>query len=35
MRDLRRPAALEREARKLGMVKGGERSYVIRGLPKD
>jgi cell division protein FtsB len=35
VRDLRRPAALEREARKLGMVKGGERSYVIRGLPKD
>ncbi|HLM27268.1 MAG TPA: septum formation initiator family protein [Thermoleophilaceae bacterium] len=35
VRDLRRPAALEREARKLGMVKGGERSYVIRGLPRD
>ncbi len=35
VRDLRRPAALEREARKLGMIKGGERSYVIRGLPKD
>ena len=35
VRDLRRPAALEREARKLGMVEGGERSYVIRGLPKD
>ena len=33
--DLRRPAALEREARKLGMVKSGERSYVIQGLPKD
>ncbi|MDQ3719967.1 MAG: septum formation initiator family protein [Actinomycetota bacterium] len=35
VRDLRRPAALEREARKLGMVKGGERSYVIEGLPRD
>jgi cell division protein FtsB len=35
VRDLRRPAALEREARKLGMIKGGERSYVIRGLPRD
>jgi len=35
VRDLRRPAALEREARKLGMVKRGERSYVIEGLPKD
>src|SRR3954451_25325220 len=28
VRDLRRPPALEREARKLGMVKSGERSYV-------
>ena len=35
VRDLRRPAALEREARKLGMVKDGERSYVIEGLPRD
>jgi cell division protein FtsB len=35
VRDLRRPTALEREGRKLGMVKGGERSYIIRGLPKD
>jgi len=35
VRDLRRPAALEREARKLGMVKRGERSYVIEGLPGD
>ena len=26
---LRDPGALEREARKLGMVKEGERSYVI------
>jgi cell division protein FtsB len=35
VKDLRRPAALEREARKLGMIRGGERSYVIRGLPRD
>jgi hypothetical protein len=27
------PAALEREARRLGMVKAGERGYVVRGLP--
>ena len=27
---LREPAALEAEARKLGMVREGERSYVIR-----
>ena len=25
--------ALEQEARKLGMVRPGERSYVLRGLP--
>jgi cell division protein FtsB len=31
--ELRRPAALEREARKLGMVEQGERAYVIEGLP--
>lgn len=31
--DLRRASALEREARKLGMVKAGERAYIIRGLP--
>jgi cell division protein FtsB len=34
-RDLRDPAALEREARRLGMVKAGEKSYVIEGLPKE
>ena len=28
------PAVLEREARRLGYVKLGERSYVIRDLPK-
>ena len=27
------PAALEREARRLGMVRPGERAYVIEGLP--
>ena len=32
VRDLRRPIALEREARKLGMVKEGERAYVIPNL---
>jgi cell division protein FtsB len=33
-RDLRDPASLEREARRLGMVKAGEKSYVIEGLPR-
>jgi cell division protein FtsB len=28
-RELKDPAALEREARRLGMVKAGEKSYVI------
>jgi len=32
-RQLLSPAALEREARRLGMVKAGERAYVVRGLP--
>jgi cell division protein FtsB len=32
-RELRDPAVLEREARRLGMVKAGERSYVIEGVP--
>jgi cell division protein FtsB len=31
-RALKAPGALEREARKLGMVKAGERAYVIEGL---
>jgi len=31
--ELRRPQALEREARKLGMVRRGERAYVIENLP--
>ena len=30
---LRDPGALEREARRLGMVRQGERAYVIEGLP--
>jgi cell division protein FtsB len=33
-RDLRDPASLEREARRLGLVKAGEKSYVIEGLPR-
>ena len=33
-RELRDPASLEREARRLGMVKAGEKSYVVEGLPK-
>jgi cell division protein FtsB len=31
---LRDPGALEREARRLGMVKAGEKSYVVEGLPR-
>jgi cell division protein FtsB len=31
---LRDPKALEREARKLGLVKRGERAYVIENLPR-
>ena len=33
LRQLRDPGALEREARRLGMVRVGERSYVIENLP--
>ena len=33
LRALRDPDALEREARRLGMVRVGERSYVIENLP--
>ena len=29
--ELQRPDALEREARRLGMVKNGERPYVVEG----
>jgi len=32
--ELRRKSALEREARRLGMVKAGERAYIVEGLPK-
>jgi cell division protein FtsB len=32
---LKNPTALEHEARRLGMVRPGERSYVIRGLPDE
>jgi cell division protein FtsB len=33
--ELRDPKALEREARRLGMVRPGERAYIIDGLPRD
>ena len=33
-RRCRRHSALEREARRLGMVKAGERAYIVEGLPK-
>jgi cell division protein FtsB len=32
VRELRSPGALESEARRLGMVRRGERSYVIENL---
>lgn len=32
-KDLTSPLAIEREARRLGMVKQGERAYVVQGLP--
>jgi cell division protein FtsB len=31
---LRDPGALEREARRMGMVRPGERAYSVTGLPK-
>jgi cell division protein FtsB len=31
---LKDPRALENEARRLGMVKPGERAYVVEGLPR-
>jgi cell division protein FtsB len=31
---LKDPGALEQEARRLGMVRQGERAYVIEGLPR-
>ncbi len=33
--ELRDPRALEREARRLGMVRAGERAYVLQGLPRE
>jgi len=32
---LRDPRTVQAEARRLGMVRPGERSYVIQGLPRD
>ena len=32
--DLRDPRSLEREARELGLVRPGERAYVIEGLAR-
>lgn len=32
---LRKASTLETEARSLGMVRAGEKAYVISGLPKD
>jgi cell division protein FtsB len=32
--ELTAPGALEKEARRLGMVRAGERSYVIQGLDR-
>lgn len=34
LRGLRNPATLESEARRLGMVKEGERSFVIKNPPR-
>lgn len=34
-RELRDPRTVQSEARRLGMVKPGERSYVVRALPGD
>jgi cell division protein FtsB len=34
VRALRDPGALEREARRLGMVRQGERAYVIEKFPR-
>jgi cell division protein FtsB len=32
LREVSSPATLEREARKLGMVRPGEHAYVVKGL---
>jgi cell division protein FtsB len=34
-RDLQKASTLEHEARRLGMVRAGERAYVVKGLPED
>ena len=34
MKELRDPQAVEREARRLGMVRQGERAYVIENAPR-
>ena len=34
LRALRKPGAIEREARRLGMVRAGERAYVIENLDR-
>jgi Septum formation initiator len=33
-RELREPASLMREARRLGMVRRGERAFVVQDLPR-
>jgi cell division protein FtsB len=33
VRALRDPGSLERKARALGMIRAGERAYVVRNLP--
>ena len=33
--ELRDPRALEREARRLGMVRPGEKAFIVEGLPRD
>jgi cell division protein FtsB len=33
LHELRSPGAVEREARRLGMVGPGEKAYVVRGIP--
>ena len=35
LRDVSSAAALEREARRLGMVKPGEHAYIVHGLGSD
>lgn len=34
LRALRVPDSIEREARRLGMVRSGERAFVVEGLPE-